>query len=326
MKLSRRSVVKIAAGGILSASVLGRPAVLRAAAPIRVGTIRTPHWAAVWDIGSFMPAAQTIDLVEFKTSLEMIAALAAGSLDVATIGYWHTIRMLDQGADVQAVAGICSGGSRVIVRNGIAVTDWASLRGRPCSVARGSTQDLQFLLALKNSGLGIKDVDYKDLGGNMAVHVSALQQAQVDAASMWEPFASQAVQQGFGTELPGIYEKSFSANGIMVATTATIDKLGDQIKAVVAAHVQATDSLVKDPDKYLAQATKLSGFSRETMVMANKNTELEYLLRKADARKIAGVANDFAYAKSNVAAKLDTAFNYTFLQAATGKTAAELGA
>jgi ABC-type nitrate/sulfonate/bicarbonate transport system substrate-binding protein len=198
--------------------------------------------------------------------------------------------------------------------------------GKTCAVARGSTQDLQFLLALKNNDLSMQDITYRDLGGNMAVHVSALQQKQADASSMWEPFASQAIQQGVATELPGLYEGSFMSNGILVASTETIAKKHDQVQAVVSAQVKSTDALVADPEKYLALAIKLSGFSREAMIMANKNTTLEYMLRKADARKIATVANQFAYAKSDVGSKLDQAFNYSFLEAATGKKAAELGA
>lgn len=325
MTSTRRATFKILAGGLIAPALLASPRVLRASAPMRVGTIKVPHWAAVWEIGSYLPAGQSVELVEFKTSLEMIAALTAGSLDIATIGYWHAIRMLDQGADLQALAGICSGGSRVLVRSGVSVDGWKGLRGKVCSVARGSTQDLQFLLAMKNSGLAIKDVDYRDLGGNMAVHASAMQQKQIDVASMWEPFASQVIERGLAIELPGLYEKSFSANGIMVAMTETVGKKRDQVQAVVTGHAKSTDALASDPEKFLLQAVKLSGFTRDTMIMANKNTTLEYLLRMNDARKIAMVAHDFAYAKSNVETKLSKAFNYSFLEEATHKKAADLG-
>lgn len=326
MKLTRRNAIKGLAGGLIAPALLSLPGVLRAATPIKVGTIKVPHWAAIWELGDHMQTGTVSELVEFKTSLEMIAALTSGSIDIATIGYWHTVRMLDQGAEVQALAGICSKGSRLVLRSGLSVDGWKDLRGKTCAVARGSTQDLQFLLALKNNDLSMQDITYRDLGGNMAVHVSALQQKQADASSMWEPFASQAIQQGVAIDLPGLYEGSFMANGIMVASTETIAKKHDQVQAVVSAQVKSTDALVADPEKYLALAIKLSGFSREAMIMANKNTALEYMLRKADARKIATVANQFAYAKSDVGSKLDQAFNYSFLEAATGKKAAELGA
>jgi ABC-type nitrate/sulfonate/bicarbonate transport system substrate-binding protein len=256
----------------------------------------------------------------------MIAAFTAGNLDIATIGYWHAIRMLDQRAKIQAVAGICSGGSRVVVRKDVAVGKWQDLRGKACSVGRGSTQDLQFLLAMKNNGLAKNDIDYRDLGGNMAVHISALQQKQIEVASMWEPFASQVIEQGLAVELPALYENSFRANGLMVTMAETASKKRDEIQAVIAAHVKSTDDFNEKPDKYLQHAIKLSGFGREVMKMANENTTLEYALRKSDAQTIAGVASDFAYAKSNVAPKIDAAFDYSFLERATGKKAAELGA
>lgn len=324
--ITRRNAVKIFAGGLIAPAVIGAPGVVRAASAIRVGAIKVPHWAAVWEIGSYMPAGRAVELVEFKTSLEMIAAFTAGNLDIATIGYWHAIRMLDQRADIQALAGICSGGSRVVVRKDVAVGKWQDLRGKVCSVGRGSTQDLQFLLALKNNGLAKTDIDYRDLGGNMAVHISALQQKQIEVASMWEPFASQVIDQGLAVYLPGLYENSFRANGIMVTMAETVGKKRDDIQAIIAAHVKSTDDFNKDAEKYLQHAIKLSGFSREIMKMANANTTLEYVLRKSDAHKVAAVANEFAYARSNVGPKIDSAFNYAFLENATGKKAAELGA
>ncbi len=324
--ITRRNAVRIFAGGLIAPAVIGAPGVLRAASAIRVGAIKVPHWAAVWEIGSYMPAGRAVELVEFKTSLEMIAAFTAGNLDIATIGYWHAIRMLDQRADIQALAGICSGGSRVVVRKDVAVGKWQDLRGKVCSVGRGSTQDLQFLLALKNNGLAKSDIDYRDLGGNMAVHISALQQKQIEVASMWEPFASQVIDQGLAVDLPGLYQNSFKANGLMVTMTETVGKKRDDIQAIITAHVKSTDDFNKDADKYLQHAIKLSGFSREIMKMANANTTLEYVLRKSDAQKVAAVANEFAYARSNVVPKIDGAFNYTFLEHATGKKAAELGA
>lgn len=324
--ITRRNAVKIFAGGVIAPAIIAAPRVLKAASAIRVGAIKVPHWAAVWEIGSYMPAGRAVEIVEFKTSLEMIAAFTAGNLDIATIGYWHAIRMLDQRVDIQALAGICSGGSRVVVRKDVAVGKWQDLRGKACSVGRGSTQDLQFLLALKNNGLARSDIDYRDLGGNMAVHISALQQKQIEVASMWEPFASQVVDQGLAVDLPGLYENSFRANGLMVTMTDTVGKKRDDIQAIITAHVKSTDDFNNDADKYLQHAIKLSGFSREIMKMANANTTLEYVLRKSDAQKVATVANDFAYARSNVVPKIDAAFNFSFLENATGKKAAELGA
>ena len=148
-------------GGLVGSAVMAAPGTVQAAVPVRVGAIKVPHWAAVWEIGSYIPTGHAVELVEFKTSLEMIAALTAGSLDIATIGYWHAVRMLDQGADIQALAGICSGRSRLVVRSEVKVDGWKGLRGKACSVSRESTQDLQFLLAVKNNGLTLKDIDYR---------------------------------------------------------------------------------------------------------------------------------------------------------------------
>ena len=324
--VSRREAIRMLAGVGVAAATAGRPRLAGAAAPVRLGTIKTPHWGASWLIPDQVAKGVQVELIEFKTSLEMISALTAGNVDVGTVGYWHFIRMLDQGADVRAVAGLCSGGTRLVARTGVTLRKWEDLKGKNCAVARGSTQDIQFLLSLKNRGLGMKDVNYRDLGGNMAVHISALQQAQVDTSSMWEPFASQVVQQGIATEFSTLYDDSFRVNGLVFVPAAYADKQRDMVQAVVDAHVKATERLVKSPTEFLDLAIKLSGFPRETMVMANKNSFLEYVLRLDDARKLAAAVHEFGYAKTDVRPKLDTAFDYGFLARATGKAPKELGA
>src|ERR1043166_9057454 len=107
---SRRDTMKVLAG-TAAATCLLSPRVGRAESTVRIGTIKTPHWAATFILPDYIAKSVQIQLVEFKTSLEMISALTAGNLDIGTVGYWHLIRMLDQGADVRAVAGLCSGGT-----------------------------------------------------------------------------------------------------------------------------------------------------------------------------------------------------------------------
>jgi hypothetical protein len=94
----------------------------------------------------------------------------------------------------------------------------------------------------------------------------------------------------------------------------------------VAAHVKATDRLLKNPDEYLELGMKLVGFPRETMQLANKNSFPEYVLRMDDARKLATAVFDLKYTKSDVRPKLDGAFDYRFVTQATGKSAREMGA
>jgi NitT/TauT family transport system substrate-binding protein len=322
---SRRRALKALAAGIPAAVYLGRSYPARADSTIRVGTIKTPHWAASWLLPDYAKSVQ-VRLVEFKTSLEMISALTAGNLDIGTVGYWHLIRMLDQGANVQAVAGLCSGGTRLVVRKGLAVKSWADLKGKTCAVARGATQDIQFLMALKKNGLTTADITYRDLGGNAAVQVSALQQGQIDAASMWEPFASQVIQQNIAEGFSTLYADSFRVNGLMIAPTDYVKANHDIVQATVDAHIKATDHLLKSPDDFLELAIKLSGFPRETMIKANENSILEYALHLDDARKLAGAVHEIGYIKTDVRAKLDSALDYSFLMQSTGKSSKELGA
>jgi sulfonate transport system substrate-binding protein len=322
--MSRRTLLVGAALAAGATALPSRPA--RAASTLRFGTIKSSHQAATWIIPDFVPKGVDIRLVEFKTSLELISAQTAGAIDIGNIGYWHFVRLLDQGTAVTAVAGVSSGGSRLVVRKASAIHAWADLKGKTCAAARGSTQDIQFLLALKNKGLSIQDITYRDLGGNMAAFISALQQGQVDAASMWEPFASQVVEQNVAESFSTMYDDSFRVNSLLYGDSAFLEKNRDLVQTFVAAHVKATERLLKNAGEYLELGVKLTGFPRETMQLANKNSFPEYMLRLDDARKLAAAVLDLKYTKTDVRPKLEGAFDYRYLTQATGKGPKELGA
>lgn len=326
--VSRRAALRwIVGGGLVAAS--GVAPVRRAGAAagtVRVGVIKVPHWAATWIAPELMPKGAELKLVEFKTSLEIIAALTAGNLDVGTVGYWHFMRMLDQGQNVKAIAGVSSGGTRLVVRKDLEVQSWSDFRSKTVAVARGSTQDVQFLLALKKHGLSRNDISYRDLGGNMGVHINALQQKQIDASSMWEPFAAEVIKQDVAYEFSTLYEHSFRVNGLLFVTAEYLQKNRDLLQTFVEAQVKATDRLLKNFDEWTDLTVRLTGFSRDTMVLANKNSFLEYVLRMEDAKRMAAAIHELGYSKSDVSPKLDTAFDYSFIAKVTGKSPKELGA
>ena len=107
-RLSRRDILGVLAVGA-AASGAGHPTAALAVEPLRIGVVKVPQWAAAWLAPEMMPTASQGRLIEFKTSLEEITAFNAGSLDVANVGYWHFLRMLDQGFNVKAIAGLASG-------------------------------------------------------------------------------------------------------------------------------------------------------------------------------------------------------------------------
>ena len=182
------------------------------------------------------------------------------------------------------------------------------------------------MLALKKHGLSRNDIVYRDLGGNMGVHINALQQKQVDASSMWEPFAAEVIKQDVAYEFSTLYEHSFRVNGLLFATGEYLEKNRDLLQTFVQAQIKATERLLKNFDEWTDLTVRLTGFSRETMVLANKNSFLEYVLRMGDAKKMAAAIHELGYSKTDVSPKLDSAFDYSFIAKGTGKSPKELGA
>jgi ABC-type nitrate/sulfonate/bicarbonate transport system substrate-binding protein len=323
---TRRRAMSLLGGAAASASMIGSLGRASAATSISFGAPRIPHYAAAWLVRDYMPAELTVELVEFKAGAEMVTALVSGSVDVGAIGYWHLIRLLDQGVDVEAVAGLASGGTRLVVRKGVAVKDWADLKGKTCAVMRGSIQDVQFLMALKKHGLTPADVNYRDLGSNLAVHWTALQQGEIDASAMTEPFASKIIQEGLAYQFSTLYDDSFRINGVVVARSGFIKANPYAVKTIANALVKSTDRLNGNSTEFVDFTAKLSGFSPDVMAMAVQNVMLDYNMPEQEARRVASAVHEFGYAQSDVGAQLGKALNYSFLSEVTGKSPKALGA
>jgi len=261
----------------LSAGLTAHPANANEPA-IRMAVLQSDiHQLAFWvaqEKGFFIQNGVTVELAGiFKAGPEIMTAFSAGALDMAYVGEAPaTTAVANKAADVVVVAQVNTEGSAlVIAKENTDIKTLSALKGKTVAIPGHSTvQDFLLRKALKNAGLDPASVNI--IVVKPPEMISALRTGQIDAFIAWEPHPSKAATMNVGQNL------ATSADMwpghpccVLVADRNFFTRQSGKIKAVVAAHVQATDYIQKNPDEAIAIGVKSTGMDEATIRNAMQN-------------------------------------------------------
>jgi sulfonate transport system substrate-binding protein len=205
---------------------------------------------------SFGPNVK-VEWHQFNAGPAAIEALFAGAIDLTYIGPSPTINgyVQSQGQALRVIAGACSGGAALVVRNGANINTPADFHGkRVASPQLGNTQDVALRSWLHSQGLTTVDK-----GGDVQViplpnpdQLTLFLRGGLDAAWAPEPWATRLIQQGGGrlylderTLWPG--GKFVSAH--LIVSTQFLQQHPDLVKTFLRTHVELTDWINAHPDE-----------------------------------------------------------------------------
>lgn len=140
----------------------------------------------------------------FAKGLDVMQAIIAGELDVGATASEAAISGRAGGAPILVVAGLATGGARLVAQPGQNITGIPQLRGKRVGVTRGAIQEVLLMAELQKHKLSSDAAPGKDV---QLVYLSyadlnaALLGKQIDAMMQTEPHASQAINKGFGVEV-----------------------------------------------------------------------------------------------------------------------------
>ncbi|WP_345761998.1 ABC transporter substrate-binding protein [Diaminobutyricibacter sp. McL0608] len=192
--------------------------------------------------------------VTFNAGPAAIEALFGNAVDITLAGPNPTITgyTKSHGEALKVVAGAASGGAGLVVRQGI--NSPADLKGKTIATpSLGNTQDVALRYWLKQQGFNTTTEGGGDVHIMPEDNATALQafiQGKLDGAWVPQPWVTQMVEQGHGTEL--VNEASLWPSGKFVVTntvasTAFLKKYPDAVKAVIAAELDAIDFIKAHP-------------------------------------------------------------------------------
>ena len=190
-----------------------------------------------------------IQWTSFNAGPSAIEALFSGAIDLAYIGPNPAISgyVRSNGEALRIVAGACSGGVALVVRNDAGINKPEDFHGkRVASPQLGNTQDV----ALR-SWLGQHGLKTTDKGGDVQVlpmanpdQLTLFLKKQLDASWAPEPWATRLIQEGNGRLL--VDERDLWPNRQFVIANIIVSKKfltehPDLVRNWLAAHVDLTD-------------------------------------------------------------------------------------
>lgn len=154
--------------------------------------------------GYFKDEGLDVTLTQFSSAAELSAGLESGKLDVAFIGSVPTLTFQSQGHDLTIFGGAMSNGHGYVIKPEFTEgkSDWgiSILKGKNVASVKNSVQDAELQILLKNANIEIGEGDDKVniiYFDSQKDAYAALQNATIDAASVYSPYASLAEGQGY---------------------------------------------------------------------------------------------------------------------------------
>ncbi len=192
-RLAGLAVAAVAALGIGAA----RAETLELKIGVATSTLHAPIFIGV-EKGFFAANGLDVKTVMYQSGVEMINGLLTGAQDVNAMGSIPFLSGVSNGFPLLLIGHLHGDPTRAYYadNNGIVVgaksgiADVAALKGRTIGLPRGTGAEGYLLGLLSAAGIGSNDVKLVNIGPSELS--TALQNGDVDAISVWEPWVSTA--------------------------------------------------------------------------------------------------------------------------------------
>lgn len=247
----------IALGGCGSKSETASSSSGGAQAPIKLALSPWPGWF-VWYLvkekGFFEKNGVNVELVWFPVYSDSLSALATGKVDANSQTLSDTIAPASKGIKLKAVLvnDNSNGGDGIVVKPNI--NSLSDLKGKKIATELGTVDHLLMLNGLQKSNLKESDVSFT----NMAVNDAgpAFISGNLDAAVLWEPFLSKAIDEGKGKLLFSSKDTPGLIPDLLVFKEDVTKKRPDDVKKIIKAWYDALDYWKANPEEALAIMAK----------------------------------------------------------------------
>jgi ABC-type nitrate/sulfonate/bicarbonate transport system substrate-binding protein len=239
--------------------------VMAAALPrLRVGYVPEPahgFYFVAKERGYFKEEGVDVDLFQFGSAAEGLAALKAEKLDVGTFGTTAPLLFISKGSEFTFIGGMMIGGQAIIARPErlaeLSGKDLKVFKGKKIGLVKLSTGDVIFKGALKKSGIDYKkDVNFVEFGTVAAV-VEAVNKGAVDAGLVYPPHFSLA-EKNHGLKVAHYIEEFYPDYTCcrIIAPTAKVNADPETYRKFLTALIRAYKFYKTNPDETVKIYTK----------------------------------------------------------------------
>ncbi len=263
--LTRRTLV---AAALAAPAVVARSSLGQTLRKVRLGSAFTTTTNAMFLMPDLLrPQGIEAEVISFPSLVQRMQAVATGSVDVGNGGLSATMQVSTKGYPMSVLADGCDGGWSLVANP--KVSSFAQLAGKKIAVQNGSIGLVSLLWKIEHEGLTDKvELVYLD---NQDQPVP-LARGDVDAICCFEPYATLAVQNGFGKVLWVPYDTPMGKTNLgFVASVPFIRKDPALVRTLVQAHVKATNSIRDNPSIAVQTTIKQFNMSPEVAEASTRN-------------------------------------------------------
>lgn len=256
--------------------------------PIRIGAASAVDHAPVFigvEKGIFAEHGLDAEVVMYQSGVDMVNGLMNGAQEVNVMGSVPFLSGVARGFPLVLIGHLHGDPNRTdysdnqsviaSAESGIKEGDIAALAGKRIGLPRGTGAEGYLFGLLKSAGLSEKDVQLVNV--QPAELVTALTQGDVDAISIWQPWAATALTKVDGTVevVAGGCADCYDPGTILTTRTIAAEK-PEELTRFLAAFAEAQQWVRQNTDDAAEISTRwISGVDAETMALALKNIPLD---------------------------------------------------
>lgn len=202
--------------------------------------------------GYFKEQKLQANLVLFPSALERDSAFVAGQLD-GILNDPVATALLDKDGDRARIVRLAYKGNEsmammvVLAAPGSRIAAPADLKGVPIGISSNSVIEYATDRLLQGAGLAAADISKTEVT-KIPVRAEMLAKGQLQAATMPEPLASLAVQQG--AKIVTDDSKTGTGKSVVSFSQGAIAKNAEAIKRFLVAYEKGVDAINANPEKY----------------------------------------------------------------------------
>jgi NitT/TauT family transport system substrate-binding protein len=234
--------------------------------PLRVGF--TEWWGdytllVAEDKGLFKQHGIDVEPVYYELYTDYVVDLASGQMDGAFLAMGDTIN-INHSSPMKVVAVNDDGGADAIVVRP-EINSIRDLQGKKVGMLVGTQYELMVAEMLRSDGMNNSDITVVEVNPEEAL--TALENNLVQAVYLWEPYLSEALDQGNKILYPR--EKTRLFPDVIVFRRSVVEQRPDDVKAFLRAWFQALEYRLQREGQTRDIAAKYVGISAEEIYPDN---------------------------------------------------------
>lgn len=210
--------------------------------------------------GYFKDEGLKVNIQHFKSAMDRDSALQAGKIDGAVSDILAAAFAKDGGFDVK-ITSLTNGSYKLLVGKNSGINSISDLKNKSIAISTNTIIEYSTDSMLEEGGLSLKEVK-KIAIPQIPTRLEMLQNGKIDAATLPEPLASEAVKNG-ARLLKATGDMNINA-GVILFTSKAVDTKAEEIKAMYRGYNKAVEYLNKEPiSNYIDVLIKESGFPED---------------------------------------------------------------